>query len=281
MAATIASLLQRSAALSAVSDSPRLDVEVLLCHVLGQSRTYLFTWPERQLSADQQAQFERLFERRSRGEPVAHIVGSREFWSLPLAVSSATLIPRPDTELLVELALQLPLPEAAVVVDLGTGTGAIALALASERAGWEILAVDAVEAAVALAEHNRRALGFDNVRVQRGSWFKGLDERRFDLVVSNPPYIDADDPHLAQGDVRFEPASALVAEERGLADLKTIIAAAPCHLHSGGWLLLEHGWQQAVAVSELMVAAGFRQVTCHEDLGGRERVTLGQWCGNR
>ena len=281
MPADIAGLLRRAAQLAAVSDTPRLDVEVLLCHVLGESRTYLFTWPERELSEQQLAQFEALFIRRLRGEPVAHLTGYREFWSLSLAVSPATLIPRPDTELLVELALRLPLPEGAAVLDLGTGTGAIALALASERRHWQILAVDALPGAVELAERNRRALGLANVRVVEGNWFDGLGGQRFDLVVSNPPYVDAEDPHLGEGDVRFEPASALVAAESGLADLKTIVATAPDSLKGGGWLLLEHGWQQAQAVRELMKGAGFREVVSEKDLAGRERATLGQWPGHR
>ncbi|WP_461481165.1 peptide chain release factor N(5)-glutamine methyltransferase [Porticoccus sp.] len=277
MPADIASLLKRSAELLSVSDSPRLDTEVLLGHVLGKSRTFLFTWPEHQLSAAEQAQFEALFARRLRGEPVAHLTGSREFWSLSLAVSPATLIPRPDTELLVELALQLPLPASAAVVDLGTGSGAIALALASERPQWQIVAVDAAEGAVALAETNRQRLGFANVRVLQGDWFQQLTGQTFDLVISNPPYIEADDRHLSEGDVRFEPASALVSGDSGLVDLARIVGEAPGHLHDGGWLLLEHGWQQGEQVLRLMRAAGFVEVATHHDLGGRERATLGRW----
>lgn len=277
MVETIASLLRRSAALASVSDTPRLDIEVLLGHVLQKSRTYLFTWPEHVLSEDEYRLFEALFERRLRGEPVAHLTGNREFWSLSLSVSPATLIPRPDTELLVETALQLPLPESAKVIDLGTGTGAIALALAFERSAWQVVAVDAVEDAVTLADTNRRQLGLLNVDIRQSDWFAALGDQRFDLVVSNPPYIDSSDPHLQQGDVRFEPKSALVAEGRGLADLKTIIQQAPVHLNNGGWLLLEHGWQQAQAVRELMQAAGFDRVETRQDLGGRDRATLGQW----
>lgn len=279
MVETIASLLRRSAALASVSDTPRLDIEVLLGHVLQKTRTYLFTWPEHSLSEDEYQLFEALFERRLRGEPVAHLIGSREFWSLSLSVSPATLIPRPDTELLVETALELPLPESAQVIDLGTGTGAIALALACERPAWQVDAVDAVDAAVTLADTNRRRLGLLNVDVRQSDWFAALGDLRFDLVVSNPPYIDSSDPHLQQGDVRFEPKSALVAEGRGLADLKTIIQQAPTHLNNGGWLLLEHGWQQAQAVRELMQAAGFDRVETRQDLGGRDRATMGQWLG--
>lgn len=279
MTETIASLLRRSVALADVSDSPRLDIEVLLGHVLQKSRTYLFTWPEYLLSKEEYQSFEALFSRRLQGEPVAHLTGSREFWSLSLSVSPVTLIPRPDTELLVEVALQLPLPDSARVIDLGTGTGAIALALASERPAWQVVAVDAVGDAVALADTNRRRLGLLNVDICQSDWFAALGDLCFDLVVSNPPYIDAADPHLQQGDVRFEPMSALVAEACGLADLETIIQQAPAHLNRGGWLLLEHGWQQAQAVREMMLAEGFDGVETRRDLGGRDRATLGRWTG--
>ncbi len=279
MTESIASLIRRSAALADVSDTPRLDIEVLLGHVLQKPRTFLFAWPEHQLSEDEYGLFEALFARRLQGEPIAHLTGTREFWSLSLAVSPATLIPRPDTELLVETALQLSLPEGARVVDLGTGTGAIALALASERPAWQIFAVDSVVEAVSLAETNRRQLGLVNVDIRQSDWFATMGDLRFHLVISNPPYIDAADPHLQQGDVRFEPMSALVAEARGLGDLKIIIQQAPAHLNNGGWLLLEHGWQQAQAVREMMLAAGFDGVETRQDLGGRDRATMGQWTG--
>lgn len=277
MSADIANLLRRSVKLLPVSDSSRLDTELLLCHVLGKSRTFLFTWPEHRLSDTELAQFEALFSRRLLGEPVAHLIGTREFWSLSLSVSPVTLIPRPDTELLVELALQMPLPERATVVDLGTGTGAIALALASERPHWQIVAVDAAEGAVVLAETNRQRLDFDNVVVLQSDWFEQLRGQTFDLVVSNPPYIEADDRHLSEGDVRFEPTSALVSGDSGLVDLGGIICEAPHHLHTGGWLLLEHGWQQGETVRQLMLVAGFVEVATHTDLTGRERATLGRW----
>ena len=277
MPADIASLLKRSVELLPISDSPRLDTELLLGHVLGKSRTFLFTWPEHRLGDAELAQFEALFSRRLLGEPVAHLIGTREFWSLSLAVSPVTLIPRPDTELLVELALQLSLPERATVVDLGTGTGAIALALASERPFWQIVAVDAAEGAVVLAEANRQQLGFDNVVLLQSDWFQQLAGQTFDLVVSNPPYIEAGDCHLSEGDVRFEPTSALVSGDSGLVDLARIIIEAPRHLLSGGWLLLEHGWQQGEKVRQLMLAAGFADVATHADIAGRERATLGRW----
>ena len=234
MVPDIASLLARSSELSGCSDSPRLDTELLLCHVLGKPRTYLYTWPEYRLLSAEVAGFNALFARRLQGEPIAYLIGRREFWSLSLKVSEATLIPRPETELLVELAIALPLEHAALVADLGTGTGAVALALASERPLWQISAVDACPDALTLAEHNRRELGFDNVRVLQSDWFSALAGSRFDLVVSNPPYIDEADTHLQQGDVRFEPVSALVATDGGFGDLAVIIQNAGEHLNAVG-----------------------------------------------
>ncbi|MDX2349190.1 MAG: peptide chain release factor N(5)-glutamine methyltransferase [Porticoccus sp.] len=275
MPVTLSELLKRSDELATVSDTSRLDTEVLLCHVLGKNRTFLYTWPEQLLSTSQQNQFQTLFNRRLKGEPIAHLTGTREFWSLSLNVSSATLIPRPDTELLVELALGLLLAEQAAVLDLGTGTGAIALALASEKPHWNICAVDAVAEAVALADENRRQLGFDNVRVFQSDWFSELNGQTFDLVISNPPYMSASDDHLQQGDVRFEPGSALVADEAGFADLSTIISNANLHLSPGGWLILEHGYEQGDEVRQMMSLAGFSRVATHTDLAGLDRATIG------
>ncbi len=275
MALTIAEALACSRQLEAGSDSAALDVQVLLQHLLQRPRAYLYTWPERGLSSQQEADFLALLARRINGEPVAHLVGFREFWTLELEVSADTLIPRPDTELLVELALELPCPETARVADLGTGTGAIALALASERPGWQICALDRVPAAVALAERNRRRYGFDNVRVLESHWCQALREPQ-DMIVSNPPYIDEQDPHLQQGDVRFEPASALVAGESGLADIRCIATQALRSLQPGGWLLLEHGWQQGSAVQACLRDLGYHAVSTRVDLSGQERVTLGR-----
>lgn len=276
MSVTVADVLKRSGELKVVSDTARLDAEVLLCHVLGRDRTFLYTWPEHRLDDDQQANFQRLFDRRLKGEPVAHLTGVREFWSLPLQVSPATLIPRPETELLVELSLGLSLDDQAKVLDLGTGTGAIALALASENPHWQITAVDASADAVQLAEQNRQQLGFDQVSVLHSDWFSALLEQRFDLILSNPPYISADDQHLQQGDVRFEPFSALVADGKGLADLQQIIDGAHSHLNTKGWLLLEHGCEQGEAVSRLMQQAGFSEVETYPDLAGLDRATMGR-----
>ncbi|PAV46874.1 protein-(glutamine-N5) methyltransferase, release factor-specific [Pseudomonas sp. HAR-UPW-AIA-41] len=259
------------------SPSARLDAELLLAHVLGKPRSYLRTWPEHEPSAEQVAAFQALLARRRQGEPVAYLLGRQGFWSLQLIVAPHTLIPRPDTELLVETALQL-LPAAPLTaLDLGTGTGAIALALASERPAWRLTGVDRIDEAVALAERNRAALQLDNASFQPSHWFSALGGQRFALIVSNPPYIRSDDQHLSQGDVRFEPASALVAGRDGLTDLREIIAQAPDHLEHGGWLLLEHGYDQAAAVRELLLARGFAQVESRRDLGGHERISLGSW----
>jgi len=259
------------------SDSPRLDLEVLLCHLLGKSRAWLYTWPEHDLEDSQQAEFERLFQRRLAGEPVAHLTGSREFWSLPLKVNRSTLIPRPDTEVLVETVLSLPVNENIRALDLGTGTGAIALALASERPRWQITAVDKMPAAVALAQENRAALGFDHVKVVESDWFSALAGERFDLIASNPPYIDPRDPHLREGDVRFEPRSALVAAERGLADIRRIADDGRLHLNDGGWLLVEHGWDQGKAVRAIFDEFGYTDVQTRLDYAARERITMGRY----
>jgi len=258
-------------------DSPtaRLDAELLLAAALGKPRSYLRTWPERELDAVQQAAFSESLARRRAGEPIAYILGQQGFWSLELEVAPHTLIPRPDTELLVETALALLPATAASVLDLGTGTGAIALALASERPAWQVSGVDRVADAVALAERNRARLGLGNARFCASHWFSAMTDQRFQLIVSNPPYIAAGDRHLAEGDVRFEPSSALVAGEDGLDDIRLIIEQAPAYLEPGGWLALEHGFDQAEAVRALLQARGFSAVESRRDLGGHERISLG------
>ncbi|WP_323907655.1 peptide chain release factor N(5)-glutamine methyltransferase [Aeromonas caviae] len=260
----------------ASGESPRADADALLCHLLDCRRSYLMTWPEHELDAAQQATLAGWLARRLNGEPIAHLIGEREFWSLPLKVSPATLIPRPDTEVLVEQALARLPGGPCALLDLGTGTGAIALALKSERPDADVWAVDRMPAAAALARTNSAALGLP-IEVRDGSWFAPLsDAPRFAMIVSNPPYIDGTDPHLHEGDVRFEPRSALVAEEQGLADIRLIVTQAPAHLVPGGWLLLEHGWDQGEAVRQLLLQQGYVQVETVCDYGDNERVTLGR-----
>lgn len=258
------------------SESPRRDAEILLGFVTGKTRTFILAFGETELTAQQQQQLNTLLARRVRGEPVAHLVGEREFWSLPLFVSPATLIPRPDTECLVEQALHRLPSTPCRILDLGTGTGAIALALASERPDCHITAVDVVEEAVTLAQRNAHRLGIHNVDIRQSHWFSALDGQQFSLIVSNPPYIDEQDPHLRLGDVRFEPLSALVADDHGLADLQSIIREARNYLLPGGWLLLEHGWQQGAAVRVLFEQSGWQDAETCRDYGNNERLTLGR-----
>lgn len=259
------------------SPSARVDGEWLLADLLGKPASYLRTWPEKEVPAEVAALFAERICRRQAGEPVAYIIGRQGFWSLELEVAPCTLIPRPDTELLVETALSL-LPTAPLkALDLGTGTGAIALALATERPAWQLMGVDCMEGAVALAERNRHNLKRDNARFIHSHWFSALSGQRFACILSNPPYIEADDPHLAQGDVRFEPVSALVSGTDGLDDLRQIIAQSPDYLEPQGWLLLEHGHNQAAAVRQLLLERGFKAVESRRDLGGHERISLGQY----
>ncbi|SHO55820.1 peptide chain release factor N(5)-glutamine methyltransferase [Vibrio quintilis] len=260
------------------SMSPSVDAAVLICHVLEKPRSYLLTWPERELTDHQLDLFESLLERRVNGEPVAYITGEREFWSLSLKVSPATLIPRPDTECLVETALEKSLLIEGDILDLGTGTGAVALALASELPRRQVIGVDISHDAYRLAVENARRLRIQNADFHQGSWFEGVPSgTKFALIVSNPPYIDEQDPHLREGDVRFEPLSALVAQEDGLADIRMIATQARDYLLSGGWLLFEHGYQQAESVRALMTALGYLQVFTQQDGAGNDRVTAGLW----
>lgn len=270
----IASLLSEAR----LPDSPsaRLDAELLLAAALGKPRSFLHTWPERVVSGEAAELYASYLARRRNGEPVAYILGRQGFWSLDLEVAPHTLIPRPDTELLVETALALVPAAPARVLDLGTGSGAIVLALACERPLWRLIGVDRIDDAVALAERNRVRLQLDNVEFRESHWFSTLGAERFDLIVSNPPYIAARDPHLDEGDVRFEPSSALVSGADGLDDIRLIVSEAPAHLNAGGWLLLEHGYDQAAAVRELLARQGFEAVESRRDLGGHERISLGR-----
>lgn len=269
--------LQQAIAQLQDSESPRRDAEILLGFVTGKARTFILAFGETKLTAEQQQQLNVLLARRVKGEPVAYLVGEREFWSLPLRVSPVTLIPRPDTECLVEQALARMPATPCSVLDLGTGTGAIALAIASERPDCAITALDLIPEAVELARDNASRLGITNVEVLQSDWFSALNTQRFVLIVSNPPYIDGEDPHLSQGDVRFEPRSALVADNQGFADLRTLIESSRDFLEPGGWLLLEHGWQQAVQTRELFTDAGYTEIQSCQDYGGNDRLTVGRY----
>ena len=280
---TIAEVLHQAASLAQITDSPRLDVELLLAAATGYSRTFIYTWPEQTITPSAQQNFAQMLARRQQGEPIAHITGQREFWSLLLYTNNSTLIPRPDTEILVEVALAHLPAQPCRIIDLGTGTGAIALALASERKDATVLAVDASLDACALAKKNADALALSRVEVLCGSWLdphftEQLQQQPlFDLVVSNPPYITETDEHLLQGDVRFEPRSALVAANSGLADILAITQLATKLLKKGGYLWFEHGWQQAEAVSEILRIAGFSDVRSVKDYGDNPRATGGCW----
>ena len=255
------------------SDSALLDAQVLLAFVLDKETIYLLTWPERDLSAQQKLQFEGLIEKRVNGQPVAHLTGEREFWSLPLKVNNSTLIPRPDTEILVEIALTKSTVNAHIL-DLGTGTGAIILALASELPNAVCTGVDFSEQAVQLAIENRDSLQFHNVSIYQSNWFENV-HGQFDIIVSNPPYIDANDVHLKQGDVRFEPLSALVANEQGLSDIRHICEQAKHHLKEGGCLLFEHGFEQGALVQAILRENDFINIKTEQDYAKNDRVTLG------
>ncbi len=261
----------------------KADANILLQAVTKRSKSAIFAFAETELNESELRQLAELLARRSKGEPMAYILGEKEFWSLPLAVSTVTLIPRPDTERLVEVALEwaykrLATQEKLHILDLGTGTGAIALALASELGKKaDIIGIDKQPDAVELAEKNRQKLGFENVRFLQSDWFEALKNQCFDLIVSNPPYIDKDDENLTQGDVRFEPLTALVAEQNGLSDLQKIIQNAPLYLTQNGALMLEHGWQQAASVQDIFQQNQWNAVTTFQDYGGNDRVTVAIW----
>jgi release factor glutamine methyltransferase len=258
-------------------DTARLDAEVLLAACLGKPRSHLHAWPERIVDDGARLQFQHWIQQRASGVPVAHLTGVREFWSLCLTVTPDTLIPRSETETLVELALdRMDRNTPCRVADLGTGSGAIALAIASECPDCEVVATDRSPQALAVAQSNAGHLGIRNVQFLEGHWCEALPMQAFDLILSNPPYIDADDPHLATGDVRFEPRGALVAGTHGMDELVQIAACAFDHLRPGGWLLLEHGFEQGERTVRLLLDRGYESVSDHADACGLSRVTAGR-----
>lgn len=271
---TLSQALDRARATLIAQPQGRLEAEVLLAHVLGKPRSHLYTWPAAVLEGEQQERFEQLVSRRAAGEPVAYLTGRREFWSLELLVSPATLIPRPETELLVEQALALLPAEAQLrVADLGTGSGAVAIALARERPRWQIVASDRSRAALDVAGNNARRLAGDNLMLMCGDWTCALARHSLNAIVCNPPYVAQADPHLTRGDVRFEPRTALVAGVDGLDDLRRLTRDAMRVLRRAGWICLEHAPDQAAGLRDLLAARGFEHITTLTDLAGLERVT--------
>ncbi|MFT7413680.1 MAG: release factor glutamine methyltransferase [Methylophagaceae bacterium] len=256
------------------ADSSKIDSRVLLCYLLACPTSYLHAWPDKKLTDAQQVLWTTLIQQRQKGQPVAYLTGQRGFWTLDLKVTEDTLIPRPDTELLVSLALD-KLKPAMYVADLGTGSGAIALSLAAEQPTAQIVAMDFSMAALLVAKENARNHKFSNVSFWRGSWLAAIADKSFDMVVSNPPYIEANDIHLSQGDVRFEPLSALVSGVDGLNDIRLIVKQAQRCLKLGGWLMVEHGYAQAKQVRQVFSEAGFSKVSSQQDFGGNDRVTIG------
>ncbi len=275
---TIKTLLAHAAeTLTNHSDSPLLDSEVLLGFVLGKPRTYLRAWCDNTLTDQQLATFEALLKQRQQGTPIAYLTGTREFWSRDFTVTPDVLIPRPDTELLIELSLDLiPKTIAVKLIDLGTGSGIIAVTLAAERPNAHVTAVDASLAALAVAKHNARLHQLTNIEFYQSDWFSNVPKSLFDLVISNPPYIDPDDEHLQQGDVRFEPQSALIADNQGLSDIQIIADKARRYLKPAGHLLIEHGYNQALQVQAIFNALAYDTVQSYQDLSGQPRVTYGQ-----
>ena len=268
---------QLQAALHLDISSARIEVQCLLQAVLQVNRAYVFTHPERILSDAESLRYHELFARRLHGEPVAYLLGEREFFGLNFKVTPATLIPRPDTELLVELALEkIPQHFPCLLLDMGTGSGAIALSIAYARPMAEVWAVDFSDAALQVARENQRRLKLANVTFVQSDWFAALDQQCFDMIVSNPPYIASEDVHLAQGDVRFEPLTALASGADGLDDIRRITSQALQHLNPQGWLMFEHGYNQAAQVRELLQKMGFQEVFSARDLAGIERVTAGR-----
>ena len=262
------------------SDSSRLDIELLLAHALGKRREFLLAHPEENIPEHVFAEFQQLLERRRQGEPIAYILGVKGFWDFDLRVTPAVLIPRPETELIVEQVLELYKGregDSLTVADLGTGSGALAIALARCNPDWQVLATDISEQALVVARDNACKLDVERIVFRKGRWCEPLLDESCDLIVANPPYVRAGDKHLERDGLPFEPLSALVAEEEGLADLREIIVSAPRCLKRDSWLLLEHGFEQATAVADLMRGAGYVDIHCQRDYAGIDRMTRGRW----
>lgn len=270
-------LVQATGTLSKTSDSAALDAEILLCQVLNKNRSYLRAWPEKNLTQDQHEQFENLLQQRAQGKPIAHLTGFKEFWSRDFKTTPDVLIPRPDTELLIELALELiPTNQACKLLDLGTGSGVIAITLAAERPNCSIVACDQSEKALVIAQENARSHQIKNVQFFLSDWYDQIPNNKFDLILSNPPYIAADDPHLQQGDVRFDPDCALIAEQQGLKDIIRIADQARQYLISKGHLLIEHGYDQQQQVQEIFQRFAYQNIQTYTDLAGQPRASYGQ-----
>ncbi|MGD7035372.1 peptide chain release factor N(5)-glutamine methyltransferase [Methylotuvimicrobium buryatense] len=265
--------------LISVSESSLLDAEILLCLVLEKDRSHLRAWPEKKLLPEQNSRFEALLQKRLSGMPIAYITGNREFWSRDFEVCRDVLIPRPDTELLIELALKLiPERQPYRLIDLGTGSGIIAITLAAERPDSEVIATDFSTNALAIARRNAQQHNVRNIQFLQSDWLEAIsDTALFNLVVSNPPYVSDNDPHLAEGDVRFEPKSALIANNHGLSDIERIATAARRHLLPQGHLLIEHGYNQQDQVQAIFSQLNYRNIATYPDLSGQPRVTYGQW----
>lgn len=264
--------------LGTVSDSAALDAEVLLCQVLSKPRSHLRAWPEKPLTDQQSTHFQLLLKKRQQGQPIAYITGHKEFWSRAFKVSSSVLIPRPDTELLIELSLALIADKASPrLIDLGTGSGIIAITLAAERPDLEIIATDISLPALKIAQQNATFHGVNNIQFVHSDWFSAVPATQFDLIISNPPYIAQYDPHLSEGDVRFEPEMALIAAEHGLKDISTLCQQARHYLKADATLLIEHGFDQQSAVKTLFDSFDYRNITPFTDLSNNPRVTTGQW----
>ena len=276
--ATIKQALMQANTLQQVSESWKLDAELLLAEAIGQSREYLFTWPNKELTQSQFEKFDTYCGRRLTGEPIAYILGRQAFWDFELLVTPAVLIPRPETELLVETALEvLDKSATAVVLDLGTGSGAIALALAANNRHWTVTAVDSSESALGVAADNAKLLQLSNIEFIQTSWCDGLPIAHFDLIAANPPYVEAGDKHLSEGSLPFEPIAALVARENGLADIRAIAEQSRHCLKKNSWLLIEHGFQQKQAVEKILVDTGYANIECVKDLAKLDRLTKAQW----